>query len=59
MKEEDTVGRISTGSGPVESKAGPDVKVLRTAVNKYCFVGDILFISLQDEYELETTSVLT
>lgn len=59
MEEEDIVNTTFTGSGAAETEAGPEVDMLSSAIKKICFIRDISFKGLKEEYKLDTGSVLT
>lgn len=59
MKKEDIAHTVPTCSGATEREGEPKVKLLKFVMKKYCLIRDISFNNLEDEYELETVSVLT
>lgn len=59
VKEDSIVDTAPTGSGAAQPEAEPEIEMLRSAMEKYCFVRDTLFNDLEDKYELDTRSVLT
>lgn len=54
VKEEHAVDKVPTASDAAERKAGLEIKVLNSAVKKYCFIWGIPYNDLEDEYELAT-----
>lgn len=59
LKAENTLHTIFMGSGAAKLEGGPDVGILGSAMKKYCLVREDSLKNLEDEYELETSSVLT
>lgn len=52
------VDTIPKDSGVAELEAGPELEVLTFAMNKCCFIRNILFKDFEDNYELDTGSAL-
>lgn len=59
MKNESTVGTISTSSGTADPDAEPEVELLNFAMKKYCFIPDTLFNEPEDDYGLKKSSGFT
>lgn len=59
MKEEDNAETILAGSRAAKPKAGPEVEMLESAMEKYCLIGDTSSSYFEDEYEFATGSVFT
>lgn len=59
LMEEKIVDRILEGSDAAEPYAGLEVERLTSAMKKHCFIWDTLVSDLEDQYDLETCSVLS
>lgn len=59
LKENAFVDTTATGFGAVEPKTESQVKVLKSAIRKYCLIRDSSFNDLKDDCILQTGSVLT
>lgn len=58
-KQKDTVQTIPTGSLAAELEAGPEVEVLKSVIKRYYVIQNTSLNALNNEYELETGSVLS
>lgn len=58
MLEESILDAFSMGSSAAETKSGPRVEILKSAMKKHCFIRDTSFNDVDDENELETSSDL-
>lgn len=58
VRDEDIAHTILTGQGATESEETPEVEMWRSAMKKHCFIRENSFNDLEDEYVLETGSVL-
>lgn len=58
VEEREIVDTTRTGSRAAEPKPGPEVKLLRSAIEKGCFIPDPFVNSFKDEFELVIGSAL-
>lgn len=58
VKEKNNLRTDSGGSGSAKPRTKPEIEVLKSVVEKFCFIQDTSFRDLENEYMLVTVFVL-